>query len=216
MSKDSKRIPERRKTRNYQRIIADVSQILRRDSPMHLRLKISANVRWLFGEYSAISRWSSRNIRRALLPTKHHQWFRKIFNASIENFGHREMLPHEYHEFRLFAESSVIPPEHRLMLVNFHRECISDAKKAQWDRAMMISRISTIFLSQIHDPTTSKIYPPSPRLFLLYREQLHGGPTLVPYIVSACWERVVSFQSCHVPCTENINCCCDKRNVDQG
>ena len=39
MSKDSKRFPERRKTRNYRRIIADVSQILRRDSPMHLRLK---------------------------------------------------------------------------------------------------------------------------------------------------------------------------------
>ena len=52
------------------------------------------------------------------------------FNASIENFGHREMLPHEYHEFRLFAEGSVIPPEHRLMLVNFHPECISDAKKS--------------------------------------------------------------------------------------
>ena len=46
------------------------------------------------------------------------------------------MLPHEYHEFRLFAEGSVIPPEHRLMLVNFHRECIGDAKKAQWDRAI--------------------------------------------------------------------------------
>ena len=30
---------------------------------------------------------------------------------------------------RLFMEGSVIPPEHRLMLVNFHRECISDAKK---------------------------------------------------------------------------------------
>ena len=30
---------------------------------------------------------------------------------------------------RLFAEGSVIPPEHRLMLVNFHRECIGDAKK---------------------------------------------------------------------------------------
>ena len=31
---------------------------------------------------------------------------------------------------RLFAEGSVIPPEHRLMLVNFHRECIGDAKKS--------------------------------------------------------------------------------------
>ena len=135
MSKDSKRIPERRKTRNYRRIIADVSQILRRDSPMHLRLKISANNRWLFGEYSAISRWSSPNIRQALPPTKHRQWFAKNVNASIENFGHREMLPHEYHEFRLFTEGSVIPPEHRLMLVNFHRECIGDAKKPQWDGA---------------------------------------------------------------------------------
>ena len=28
------------------------------------------------------------------------------------------------------------PPDHRLMLVNFHRECIGDAKKAQWDRAI--------------------------------------------------------------------------------
>ena len=103
---------------------------------MHLRLKISANVRWLFGEYSAISRWSSPNFRRALLPTKHRQWFAKNVNASIENFEHREMLPHEYHEFWLFAEGSVIPPEHRLMLVSFHWECISDTKKAQWDRAI--------------------------------------------------------------------------------
>ena len=49
------------------------------------------------------------------------------------------MLPHEYHEFRLFAEGSVIPPEHRLMLVNFHRECIGNAKKAQWDRAITLT-----------------------------------------------------------------------------
>ena len=140
MSKDSKGIPERRKTRNYGWIIADASQILHWGSPMHLRLKISANVRWLFGEYSAINRWSSPNIRRALLPTKHRQWFAKNFNASIENFGHREMFPHEYHEFRLFAEGLVIPPEHRLRLVNFHRECIGDAKKAQWDRAITNGR----------------------------------------------------------------------------
>ena len=31
---------------------------------------------------------------------------------------------------RLFTEGSVIPPEHRLMLVNFHRECIGDTKKS--------------------------------------------------------------------------------------
>ena len=31
---------------------------------------------------------------------------------------------------RLFAKGSVIPNEHRLMLVNFHRECIGDAKKS--------------------------------------------------------------------------------------
>ena len=31
---------------------------------------------------------------------------------------------------RLFAEGSVIPPEHHLMLVNFHRECIGDPKKS--------------------------------------------------------------------------------------
>ena len=31
---------------------------------------------------------------------------------------------------RLFTEGSVIPPEHRLMLVNFHRECIGDAEKS--------------------------------------------------------------------------------------
>ena len=30
---------------------------------------------------------------------------------------------------RLFAEGLVIPLEHRLMLVNFYRECIGDAKK---------------------------------------------------------------------------------------
>ena len=50
MSKDSKRFPERRKTRNYRRIIADVSQILRRDSPMHLRFK---KYRRMFGDCSA-------------------------------------------------------------------------------------------------------------------------------------------------------------------
>ena len=93
----------------------------------------SANFRWLFSEYSAISHWSSLNIRGALFLTKHRQWFAKNFNVSIENFGHREMLPHE---FRLSVEGSVIPPEHRLMLVKFHRECIGDAKKAQWDRAI--------------------------------------------------------------------------------
>ena len=31
---------------------------------------------------------------------------------------------------RLFTEGSVIPPEHRLMLVNFHPECIGDTKKS--------------------------------------------------------------------------------------
>ena len=31
---------------------------------------------------------------------------------------------------RLFTEGSLIPLEHRLMLVNFHRECIGDAKKS--------------------------------------------------------------------------------------
>ena len=54
---------------------------------MHLRLKnISASVRWLFSEYSAISRWSSPNIRRALLPTKHHQWFVKNFQSKHWKF----------------------------------------------------------------------------------------------------------------------------------
>ena len=51
-------------------------------------------------------------------PDKTSPMGRENFNASIENFAHREMLPHE---FRLFAEGSIIPPEHRLMLVNFHR-----------------------------------------------------------------------------------------------
>ena len=41
---------------------------------------------------------------------------RKI--SMLENFGHREMLPHKYHEFRLFTEGSVIPPEHRLMSIS--------------------------------------------------------------------------------------------------
>ena len=58
------------------------------------------------------------------------------------------MLPHEYHEFRLFAEGSVIPPEHHLMLVNFHRECIRGVKKAQWDRAISITNPQTHFCSQ--------------------------------------------------------------------
>ena len=137
MSKDSKRFPERRKTRNYRRIIADVSQILRRDSPMHLRFK---KYRRMFGDCSA-------NIPR--LVADHRRIFaehfsrqnivngsRKISKQALKILGIGEMLPHEYHEFRLFAEGSIIPPEHRLMLVNFHRDCIGDAKKAQWDRGI--------------------------------------------------------------------------------
>ena len=64
----------------------DASQILRRGSPMHLevRLKILANVR--SGEYSAISHWSLPNIRRALLPTKHRQWFAKKFQCKHGKF----------------------------------------------------------------------------------------------------------------------------------
>ena len=60
----------------------------------------------------------------------------KISRQALKILGIGEMLPHEYHEFTLFAEGSVIPPEHRLMLVSFHRECIGDAKKAQWDRGI--------------------------------------------------------------------------------
>ena len=134
MSKDSKRIPERGKTRNYRWIIADASQILRQGSPMHLRLKISANV----GDCPA-------NIPR--LVTDHCQIFaehfsrqniangsRKISMQALKILGIGKCSPTS--TTRLFAEGSVIPPEHRLMLVNFHRECIGDAKKAQWDIAI--------------------------------------------------------------------------------
>ena len=86
-------------------------------------LRLVADHRGIFAEH-----FSRQNIANGLRQN--------IANASIENFGHREMLPHEYHEFQLFAEGSVIPPEHRLMLVNFHQECIGDAKKAQWDQAI--------------------------------------------------------------------------------
>ena len=65
----------------------------------------------------------------------------KISKQALKILGIGDMLPHEYHEFRLFAEGSVIPPEHRLMLVNFHWECIGDAKKAQWDRGIIQSDI---------------------------------------------------------------------------
>ena len=64
------------------------------------------------------------------------------------------MLPHEYHEFRLFAEGSFIPPEHRLMLVSFHRECIGDAKKAQWDRGIS-DRVS---LNAFHNGGKPSLY----------------------------------------------------------
>ena len=46
---------------------------------------------------------------------------------------------------RLFAEGSVIPPEHRLMLVNFHRECIGDAKKSPVGPSHYIKRIFFFF-----------------------------------------------------------------------
>ena len=54
----------------------------------------------------------------------------KISEQALKILGIGEMLPHEYHEFRLFTEGSVIPPEHHLMLVNFHWECIGNAKKS--------------------------------------------------------------------------------------
>ena len=141
MSKDSKRFPERRKTRNYRQIIADVSQILHRDSPMHLRLKkylrmfsdCSANIPRLVADHRRIfaEHFSRQNIANG-------SW--KISKQALKIVGIGEMLPHEYHEFRLFAEGSFIPPEHRLMLVSFHRECIGDAKKAQWDRGISCER----------------------------------------------------------------------------
>ena len=61
---------------------------------------------------------------------------RKISMQALKILGIGKCAPTSCHEFRLFAEGSVIPPEHRLMLVNFHRECIGDAKKAQWDRGI--------------------------------------------------------------------------------
>ena len=149
MSKDSKRFPERRKTTNYRRIIADVSQILRRDSPMHLRLKkyrrmfgdCSANIPRLVADHRRIfaEHFSRQNIANG-------SW--KISKQALKILGIGEMLPHEYHEFRLFAEGSFIPPEHRLMLVNFHRECIGDAKKAQWDRGIIVQCV-LLFKSSI-------------------------------------------------------------------
>ena len=62
----------------------------------------------------------------------------KISKQALKILGIGEMLPHEYHGFRLFAEGSIIPPEHRLMLVNFHPECIGDTKKAQGDRGISL------------------------------------------------------------------------------
>ena len=59
------------------------------------------------------------------------------------------MLPHEYHKFRLFAEGSFIPPEHRLMLVSFHREFIGDAKKAQWDRGSTYRFINVPYMADL-------------------------------------------------------------------
>ena len=46
---------------------------------------------------------------------------RKISMQALKILGIGKCAPTSSHEFRLFAEGSVIPPEHRLMLVNFHR-----------------------------------------------------------------------------------------------
>ena len=54
---------------------------------------------------------------------------------------------------RLFTEGSVIPPEHRLMLVNFHRKCIGNAKKAQWDRGIRLPCFSVCDFSHINNIT---------------------------------------------------------------
>ena len=105
MSKDSKRFSERRKTRKYRRIIADVSQILRRDSPMHLRFKkyrrmlgdCSANIPRLVADHRGIfaEHFFRQNIVNGL---------RKISKQALKTLGIGEMLPHEYQEFRLFAK----------------------------------------------------------------------------------------------------------------
>ena len=82
MSKDSKHFPECRKTRNYQRIIRCFADT----SPRFADACQIKKYRRMFGDC-----WA--NIRRALLPTKHRQWFVKNFKASIENFGHRGNAP---------------------------------------------------------------------------------------------------------------------------
>ena len=133
MSKDSKRFPERPKTRNYRRIIADTSQRFADASQIK-------KYRRMFGDCSAYIPRLVADHRRIFAEHFSRQniangsW--KILKQALKILDIGEMLPHEYHEFRFFAEGLFIPPEHRLMLVNFHRECIGDAKKAQWDRGI--------------------------------------------------------------------------------
>ena len=65
-------------------------------------------------------------------------------HEALKILGIGEVLPHEYHEFRLFAEGSFIPPEHCLMLVNFHRKCIGDAKRTQWDPGISCEQLGLL------------------------------------------------------------------------
>ena len=69
---------------------------------------------------------------------------RENFKASIENFGHRGNAPPRV----LRVQIIVIPPEHRLMLVSFHRECIGDVKKAQWDRGIT-DKLTNIWITNM-------------------------------------------------------------------
>ena len=98
-----------------------------------------ANILWLVSDHRRIfaEHFSRQNIANGS---------QKISVQALKILGIGKCSPTSTHEFWLFSEGSVIPPEHHLMFVSFHPECIGSAKKAQWDRAITFMALHVIVL----------------------------------------------------------------------
>ena len=103
---------------------------------MHLKIKISANVWWLFGNvWRLVVEYSL-----STFPDKIDEWLGEIFIAGIKTFrplpDSPPLVPRFSKRSRLFTEGLIIPSRTPPELVNFHPERIAEVKKAQWDRGI--------------------------------------------------------------------------------